>query len=202
MSANTEMLEILSGQAAHCTRCRLAGTRTKVVFGEGAPDAEVMFIGEGPGKQEDLSGRPFVGPAGELLTRIIEKGMGVPRAAVYIANIVKCRATVDQAMVRDRAPEADEIESCLPFIAKQVELVQPRVIVSLGSPATRTLLDTRTGITRLRGNWGKFNGVPVMPTYHPSYVLRNGGNQSPLRKDVWADIQQVLTYLGWERPSA
>ena len=201
MESKERMLQSLGEQVARCTRCRLSGTRTRTVFGEGSPDAEVMFIGEGPGKQEDLTGRPFVGRAGELLTRIIELGMGIPRSGVFIANLVKCRATVDLKFERDRPPDKDELASCVPFLKQQVEIIRPRVIVALGSPSAKFLLDTATGITSLRGRWGEYCGIPVMPTYHPSYVLRNGGESSPLRRDVWDDIKKVLNKLGRPVPA-
>ncbi len=190
------MLQDLKDRVERCSGCRLASTRTKTVFGEGDPDAEVMFIGEGPGKQEDLSGRPFVGRAGELLTRIIERGMGIPRTGVFIANLVKCRPTVDLKMERDRPPDRDELAACSPYVKRQVEIIRPRVIVALGSPAAKFLLDTDRGITAIRGRWGEYCGIPVMPTYHPSYVLRNGGDASPLRREVWDDIRKVLDKLG------
>jgi uracil-DNA glycosylase len=196
----TEILGALEEEALQCKKCKLCTTRTRVVFGEGNPHADIMFIGEGPGKQEDLQGRPFVGRAGELLTRIIEKGIGIPRAQVYIANIVKCRPTVDLKFSKDRPPEPDEIESCTPYLLKQIEIIQPSVIVPLGNPSTRFLLNTSTGITKMRGKWGEFEGVPVMPTYHPSYILRNGGDKSPLRKDVWEDIKKVMEKLGMTIP--
>lgn len=162
--------------------------------------AEVMFIGEGPGRQEDLTGRPFIGRAGELLTRIIEKGMGVPRSKVYITNIVKCRPTENLQFKKDRPPDQEELTACLPYLNRQIELIQPKVIVTVGGPATKTLLETTVGITKLRGNWANFRGIPVMPTLHPSYVLRNGGDKSPLRRDVWHDIQKVLQFLAWPVP--
>ncbi len=196
----TEILGALEEEALQCKRCKLCTTRTRVVFGEGNPGADIMFIGEGPGKQEDLQGRPFVGRAGELLTRIIEKGIGIPRSQVYIANIVKCRPTVDLKFLKDRPPEPDEVESCTPYLLKQIEIIRPSVIVTLGNPSTKYLLNTTTGITKMRGNWGEFEGVPVMPTYHPSYLLRNGGDKSPLRKDVWEDIKKVMEKLGMEIP--
>lgn len=195
MDNREEMLGILQEQALICTRCPLARTRTNVVFGEGNPRAEVLFIGEGPGKQEDLTGRPFVGRAGELLTRIIENGMGYPRSEVYIANVVKCRPTVDFQMQRDRPPDPQETATCSPFLLKQIEIIRPRVIITLGNPAMKFLLNTRDGITRMRGRWNEFNGIPVMPTYHPSYVLRNGGEKSPLRREVWEDVKKVLQRL-------
>jgi DNA polymerase len=160
-----------------------------------------MFIGEGPGKREDATGRPFVGRAGELLTRIIERGMGLSRDTVYIANIVKCRPTVDQLMQRDRPPDPSEVAACSPYLLSQIDIIRPEVIVALGSPSTRFLLKTGTGITKLRGTWGEFNGIPVLPTFHPSYVLRNGGESSPLRRDVWDDIKQVMQRLGLPMPA-
>ena len=196
-----ESLSSIQAEVVACQQCRLAGTRTQTVFGEGNPQAEVMFIGEGPGRQEDLSGRPFVGRAGELLTRIIEKGMGVSRSQVYIANIVKCRPTVDLKFERDRPPEPDETAACSPYLLRQIETIQPRVIITLGGPSTKFILQTTTGITRLRGQWGEFRGIPVMPTFHPSYVLRNGGDRSPLRREVWHDIKLVLERLGWPVPA-
>ena len=196
MKSKEHLLQELKEQAEQCHKCRLAETRSKVVFGEGSPEADVMFIGEGPGKQEDLTGRPFVGRAGELLTRIIELGMGIPRSAVYIANLVKCRPTVDMKMVRDRPPDPEEVEICTPYLMKQIHIIQPKVIVALGSPSSKFLLKTGVGITKLRGNWGELDGIPVMPTYHPSYLLRNGDESRPLKRDVWNDIKKVLVKLG------
>jgi uracil-DNA glycosylase family 4 len=201
MRSKEDLLLELKAQAEKCRRCMLAETRSKVVFGEGSPDADVMFIGEGPGKQEDLTGRPFVGRAGELLTRIIEMGMGIPRSAVYIANLVKCRPTVDMKMLRDRPPDPEEVETCTPYLMKQIHIIQPKVIVALGSPSAKFLLDTSVGITKLRGNWGEWGGIPVMPTYHPSYLLRNGDESSPLKRDVWNDIKKVLVKLGRSIPA-
>jgi uracil-DNA glycosylase family 4 len=201
MRSKEDLLLELKAQAEKCRRCMLAETRSKVVFGEGSPDADVMFIGEGPGKQEDLTGRPFVGRAGELLTRIIEMGMGIPRSAVYIANLVKCRPTVDMKMLRDRPPDPEEVETCTPYLMKQIHIIQPKVIVALGSPSAKFLLDTSVGITKLRGNWGEWGGIPVMPTYHPSYLLRNGDESSPLKRDVWNDIKKVLVKLGRPIPA-
>jgi uracil-DNA glycosylase len=196
MQDKEQVLQELKEQVEQCRKCRLAGTRTNVVFGEGSPDADVMFIGEGPGSQEDLTGRPFIGRAGELLTRIIELGMGIPRSKVYIANLVKCRPTVDMKMVRDRPPDPEEVEICTPYLMKQIHIIQPKVIVALGSPSAKFLLKTGIGITKIRGDWGELDGIPVMPTYHPSYLLRNGGESSPLRRDVWNDIKKVLVRLG------
>ena len=195
-------LEKLEAAVSKCRKCPLSATRNTVVFGEGRADAEIMFIGEGPGKQEDLAGRPFVGRSGELLTRIIENGMGIPRSEVYIANIVKCRPTIDFKMERDRPPAPDETASCSPWLLEQVKIIRPRVIITLGNPATKFILQTTEGITKTRGKWGEFTGIPVMPTYHPSYVLRNGGDKSPLRRHVWEDIRKVLEHLGRPIPGS
>ena len=145
-----------------------------------------MFIGEGPGRQEDLAGEPFVGDAGQLLTRIIERGMGLKRADVYIANIVKCRPP------RNRDPEPDEVEACEPFLRAQIRQVQPRVIIALGKYAAQTLLRTKTPISRLRGRWAAYEGIDLMPTYHPAYLLRNPAEKRP----VWEDVQAVMRRLG------
>ena len=195
-----QQLSELNRQVSECKKCALSITRTNTVFGEGSPNAEIMFIGEGPGRDEDLTGRPFVGRAGELLTRIIEKGINVPRSEVFIANIVKCRPSIDGLMQKDRPPSPQETEACCNYILKQIEIINPKVIITLGNPATRFILKTQEGITKTRGHFGNFNGIPVMPTYHPSYVIRNGGDKSPLRRDVWEDIKKVLLYLGKEIP--
>lgn len=196
MDDKKKRLNILQHETiGDCVRCRLHQTRNTIVFGEGRSDAEIMFIGEGPGRDEDASGRPFVGRAGQLLTAIIEKGFGIPRSDVYIANIVKCRPTVDMAGRRDRPPEDDERDACTPFLLKQIEIIDPKVIVTLGNPSTKFLCNTRLGITKARGTWHLFCHIPVMPTYHPSYVLRNGGEKSPLKRDVWDDVKKILEYL-------
>lgn len=200
-SEKAEMMGILREQALACRRCPLSKTRKNVVFGEGNIDTSILFIGEGPGRQEDLTGRPFVGRSGELLTRIIENGMGVNRSDVYIANIVKCRPTVDFRMEKDRPPDKNEVDCCAPFLEKQIELIAPRAIVTLGNPSAKFILNTKLGITSIRGKWGQYRGIPVMPTYHPSYILRNGGDKSPLKKDVWSDIKKVMKEVGWELPS-
>ncbi|MBK6608625.1 MAG: uracil-DNA glycosylase [Leptospiraceae bacterium] len=193
-----EKLEKLKQIADVCTKCKLSTTRTKVVFGEGNPEAELLFIGEGPGRQEDITGRPFVGKAGELLTRLIEKAMGVSRSSVYIANIAKCRPTEDLKMEKDRAPDPEEVAACSPYLLQQIEIIQPKVIVTLGNPSTKFLLKTQDGITKLRGVWADYNGIPVMPTYHPSYVIRNGGENSKVQQDVWNDLLKVMNKLNWE----
>ncbi len=169
-----------------------------VVFGEGNEKARLMFIGEGPGRDEDASGRPFVGRAGQLLTRIIENGLKLKRADVYIANVVKCRPTVDGLGTRDRPPEPAEVAACSPYLARQIELIRPEVIVTLGNPATRFLLKTAEGITKMRGKWHDYHGIAVMPTYHPSFLLRNGGDASETqhKRDVWNDMKMVIEKLG------
>ncbi len=195
MSANSEKLKALFEKTHNCTSCKLHTTRTNFVFGEGNPDATIMFIGEGPGREEDLQGRPFVGRSGELLTSIIEKGMLLKREDVYIANIVKCRPTVDLLKQKDRPPDVEETASCSWILEEQIDIIKPKVIITLGNPSTKFILKTAEGITKLRGNFAEYKGIKVMPTYHPSYVLRNGGPNSPLKKDVWEDIKKVLTYL-------
>ena len=194
MDKSTEY-QILKKKALNCIQCKLATTRHSVVFGEGNINADVMFIGEGPGRQEDLTGRPFVGRAGEFLTKMIEKGMQIKRSEVYIANIVKCRPTVDMLMQRDRPPDEEEIDACQDFLIQQIKLISARVVVTLGSPASKFLLKTQMGITKTRGKWHEYDGIPVMPTYHPSYVIRNGGEMSPLKKDVWEDLKKVIQKL-------
>lgn len=179
-------LPALREHMGDCRRCQLAGGRTHLVFGVGNAAATLMFVGEGPGRDEDLQGEPFVGRAGQLLTEIITKGMKLNRADVYIANVVKCRPP------ENRNPEPEEIASCLPFLARQVELVRPQVIVALGKFAAQTLLAVNTPITRMRGVWHEYRGVKVMPTFHPAYLLRNPGD----KKLVWEDIKKVMLELG------
>jgi DNA polymerase len=182
-------LGALASALAGCTRCRLAGTRTQIVFGSGSPEARLVFVGEGPGRDEDLQGLPFVGRAGALLTDIIQKGMKIDRSAVYICNVVKCRPP------ENRNPEHDEVEACSPFLVRQIELIGPDVIVALGKFAAQTLLQTTTPITRLRGRWHEWRGIPVMPTFHPAHLLRNPA----YKRQVWEDVQQVMQRLGFER---
>ncbi len=182
-----ETLAALRNHIGDCQRCKLAGLgRSTVVFGVGNPTADLMFVGEGPGADEDRQGEPFVGRAGQLLTEIITKGKKLRRHDVYIANIVKCRPP------GNRNPEPDEIGTCMPFLARQIDLVAPRVIVALGTFAAQTLLDVRTPITRMRGVWHDYRGVKVMPTFHPAYLLRNPGD----KRWVWADIKLVMAELG------
>jgi uracil-DNA glycosylase len=169
-----------------CQRCKLAPTRTNIVFGVGNPSAELMFVGEGPGADEDARGEPFVGRAGQLLTDIIERGMGMSRADVYICNVVKCRPP------ENRNPEPDEVAACEPFLFRQIDLVRPQVIVGLGTFAVQSLLKVKTPISRLRGTWQQVRGIRMMPTFHPAYLLRSPGE----KRTVWADIQEVMKVLG------
>jgi uracil-DNA glycosylase len=170
----------------NCTRCKLHSGRTNLVFGVGDPKAELMFIGEGPGADEDAKGEPFVGRAGQLLTDIIERGMGLQRAEVYICNVVKCRPP------GNRNPEPDEVEACEPFLFRQIEIVKPRVIVGLGTFAVQSVLKIKTPISKLRGTWHEVRGIKMMPTFHPAYLLRNPGD----KRLVWSDIQEVMRTLG------
>jgi uracil-DNA glycosylase len=172
-----------------CTRCKLAGGRTHLVFGVGNPQAELMFVGEGPGADEDARGEPFVGKAGQLLTRMIE-AMGYQREDVYIANVVKCRPP------GNRNPEPDEIAACEPFLRRQIDAISPRVIVALGKFAAQTLLRDPTPITRLRGRWSSYGGVKLMPTFHPAYLLRSPEE----KKKAWEDLQLVMKELGRQTP--
>lgn len=191
-------LDALSQKVKICNLCKLATTRTQTVFGEGNPHAHLMFIGEAPGKDEDSTGRPFVGRAGQLLTRIIENGLKLRREDVYIANIVKCRPTLDGLGKRDRPPEKEEVAACAPYLKEQIRLIKPQVIVTLGNPATRHLLDTTLGITALRGKWALYESIAVMPTYHPSFLLRNGGDsqENRYKREVWNDMKLVMAKLG------
>jgi uracil-DNA glycosylase len=179
--------KILSAEAAaraDCRLCKLSEKRTNVVYGEGNPDAEILFVGEAPGESEDLSGRPFVGPAGQLLDKIIT-AMGYSREQVYIANVVKCRPP------GNREPEPDEIATCLPFLKKQISVISPALIVTLGAPATKSLLQSSTPISKIRGTFCRFGEIPLMPTFHPSYLLRSPEK----KKDVWLDMQKVMKFL-------
>jgi uracil-DNA glycosylase family 4 len=168
-----------------CTRCKLHKGRTKIVFGTGNPNADLMFVGEGPGRDEDLSGEPFVGRAGKLLTDMI-KAMGLQREDVYIANVVKCRPP------ENRLPEKDEITTCSPFLMRQIDAIKPKVICTLGSCSAQTLLQTAQGISKFRGEWFDFRGAKLMPTYHPAYLLRNPA----AKPEVWKDLQKVMAVLG------
>ncbi len=178
------LLESCSSEAQGCTACRLATTRQKVVFGSGDPQARLLFIGEGPGAEEDKQGLPFVGRAGELLTKIIE-AIGLRREDVYIANVVKCRPP------GNRDPEPDEVVACRGFLERQIDLVQPRVLVVLGRIAAHTLLGNDTPISKMRGKWYEIRGLPAMVTFHPAALLRNPA----LKRSVWEDMQLVRDRL-------
>lgn len=180
-----ESLEDVRTDLGDCRRCPLADGRTHLVFGEGSATADLMFIGEGPGQDEDLQGRPFVGRSGQLLTDIIVKGMHIRREDCYIANVVKCRPPGN----RDPLPE--EAGACLPFLHRQIRAIRPKVIVTLGRVATQHLLRTDAPMAALRGRFHDLNGIPVMPTYHPSFLLR----QPDKKRDVWEDIKQVMARL-------
>ena len=181
-AGNVTSLEELRAEIGDCRRCKLHSGRTHVVFGIGNPNAKLMFVGEGPGRDEDLKGEPFVGRAGQLLTDIITKGMSLRREDVYIANVVKCRPP------QNRNPEPDEVASCEPFLKKQIELIRPEIIVALGKFAVQTLLQSKVPITRLRGNWHSYMNIKLMPTFHPAYLLRNPAD----KKLVWEDIKKVM----------
>jgi len=181
-------LASLASTAAGCTKCILAKGRKNVVFGEGNPNAELMFIGEGPGRDEDLQGRPFVGAAGQLLTKMIN-AMQFSREEVYIANVVKCRPP------GNRTPEQPEAEACLPYLIRQIELIKPKVIVLLGAVPLLYLLDKK-GITRLHGEWFEFMGIKTLPTFHPAYLLRSPSE----KKHAWADLQKVMKEFGKTLP--
>lgn len=169
-----------------CRRCRLCDGRTKIVFGQGSPGAELMFVGEAPGADEDASGLAFVGRAGQLLTDIIEKGMKMQRSDVFIANVIKCRPP------GNRAPETDEVLACQGFLEAQIKAIKPRAIVALGATAAKFMAKTADPISRIRGRFASWDGIPVMPTYHPAYLLRSPA----AKKDVWADMKLVLAVLG------
>ena len=176
-----------------CVKCpHLASSRQNVVFGVGSLDAELMFIGEAPGADEDEQGEPFVGKAGQLLTRIIQ-AMGLTRETVYIGNILKCRPDTPGQAAGNRKPTPEEMKTCIPYLHEQIDLIRPKVIVALGATAVEGLLGKTIGITRLRGNWRTYRGTPLMPTYHPAYLLRN---QAPSEKRrVWEDMLQVMEKL-------
>lgn len=188
--AGAEGLGVVRERLGDCRRCGLCEGRSTIVFGEGSADARLMFVGEGPGYHEDQQGRPFVGPAGQLLDRMIG-AMGFARSAVYIANVVKCRPP------NNRDPAIDERLACRPFVHGQIQAVRPEVIVTLGKVATQTLLETEALISRLRGTFTEYPhlSVPVMPTYHPAAVLRN----ERLKRPVWEDLKKVMEHLGVQR---
>jgi uracil-DNA glycosylase family 4 len=184
IDGNSSGLEGVREELGDCRRCPLGGLRHRLVFGEGNPRAELVFVGEAPGADEDAQGRPFVGRAGQLLTKIIV-AMGLKREEVYICNILKCRPP------GNRNPQPEEISACEPFLIRQLEAIRPRVICALGSFAAHTLLKSEAPITVLRGRFHSYQGIPLMPTYHPAYLLRNPG----AKKQVWEDVQMIMKAL-------
>jgi uracil-DNA glycosylase len=188
--AEASSLDTLRTVLGDCQRCTLAAHRKTIVFGVGNPAARLVFVGEGPGADEDAQGEPFVGRAGQLLTEIITKGMGLRREDVYICNVVKCRPP------GNRNPEPDETGACEPFLHRQLELIAPQVVVALGKFAAQSLLETKTPISQLRGNWFEYRGIQLMPTFHPAYLLRNPAE----KRVVWEDIKQVMARLGMAPP--
>lgn len=180
-----ERLAEIVQRVAGCELCALCKERTNTVPGQGSSTPELMFIGEGPGANEDAQGLPFVGRAGDLLTKMII-AMGLSRDEVFITNIVKCRPP------GNRNPAPDEMDACMPYLHEQITVLQPKVIVALGAVAVKGLLNISTGISKLRGNWHSFQGIDMMPTYHPAYLLRN----PPMKKEVWEDLKEVLRRLG------
>jgi DNA polymerase len=187
--AERETLEQIRADIGDCTRCKLCRSRTNIVFGVGSEKAKLVFVGEGPGRDEDAQGIPFVGRAGQLLTQMIE-AMGLKRADVYICNVVKCRPP------ENRTPEKDEIATCSPFLLRQLDAIRPRVIVCLGSVAAQLLLGIQKGISHYRGEWFNYRGAKLMATFHPAYLLRNPAEKGK----VWADLQKVMAELGLAPP--
>ena len=193
-AAKAAAMASLRQQALGCQKCpHLARSRKQVVFGVGDIHSPLMFVGEAPGADEDLQGEPFVGKAGQLLTRII-KAMGFTRETVYIANILKCRPDTLGQVAGNRKPTPEEMQTCLPYLLAQVEIIQPKVMVALGATAVEGLLGKTLGITKLRGHFQQFRGIPLMPTYHPAFLLRN--QSLHVKREVWEDMLQVLDRLG------
>jgi DNA polymerase len=187
-----DTLERISLDIGDCTRCRLSRGRNKIVFGDGNPQAQLVFVGEGPGADEDIQGIPFVGRAGQLLTQMIEntaakEGIALKRPDVYICNVVKCRPP------ENRNPEPDEMETCGQFLFRQLSVIRPKAICALGSTAAKALLGGKDGVTKLRGNWQKWRDIPLLVTYHPSYLLR-AYNQSA-KREAWEDLKKILHFV-------
>lgn len=190
------LLASLEAEVSVCARCGLSKTRTQTVFGDGNQRAELVFVGEAPGADEDRQGKPFVGAAGKYLTRIIEKGMNLSRDDVYICNVLKCRPP------QNRDPQAGEVEQCEPYLRRQLELISPKVICALGGHAAKTLLKTTDSTGRLRGKWHFYQGIPLRVTYHPSYLLRCQGDEERFkseRRKVWEDVQAIMRVLDGEQ---
>ena len=190
-----ERLEKLRGPVLACAKClQLATSRTQVVFGTGNPDAEIMFVGEAPGADEDMVGEPFVGKAGQLLTKIIET-MGLRRSDVYLANVLKCRPHLPPGETDNRKPTPDELATCSPYLLEQIKIIQPRIIIALGGTAVEGLLgEEKVQITKLRGTWRELQGIPLMPTLHPNYLLHNPALSE--KRHLWEDMLAVLERLG------
>lgn len=187
-------LEALRQRALVCEKCpNLVSSRTQVVFGVGNETAEIMFVGEAPGADEDRQGEPFVGAAGKLLTKIIET-MGLSRSDVYIANILKCRPDTPGQSTGNRTPTAEEMATCVPWLHEQIDLIQPRVLVALGKTAVGGLLEQEVAITRFRGQWREYRGIPLMPTFHPAYLLHN--QSLAAKRQVWEDMMAVMERVG------
>ncbi len=186
--SSEEQLAAIKSWIGDCRRCKLHAGRKTIVYGQGNPRSQLMFVGEGPGADEDEQGLAFVGRAGQLLTDIIEKGLKIPRTEVFIANVIKCRPP------QNRNPEPDEILACQPFLERQIAAIRPRVLIGLGKFSAQWLLKTAEPISRLRGRFGDYQGIPVMPTWHPAYLLRNPA----AKRDVWEDMKAVLKLLADE----
>jgi uracil-DNA glycosylase family 4 len=201
ISSREEKIRLLQeldvSEVKGCIKCGLSKSRAQTVFGEGDPGAQIVFIGEGPGKDEDASGRPFVGRAGQKLNDMIG-AMGLKREQVFICNIVKCRAYLTD-IGKDRPPSEEETAACTPYLLKQMEIIRPKVIVTLGLPSTRYLLKSKASMTSMRGNWHEWRGIKVMPTWHPAYVLRNYTEQT--RREVWDDLKKDLVEVGLPIPN-
>jgi DNA polymerase len=181
-------LDGLAEEVSGCTQCGLSATRTQTVFGDGSPTADLVFVGEAPGADEDREGIPFVGRAGQLLTKIIEDGMKIPRREVYICNVLKCRPP------GNRDPNPEEVQYCEPYLIQQLKFIQPKVICALGRHAAQTLLRSTESTGKLRGQWHSYHGIPLRVTYHPAYLLRSPGE----KRKTWEDIQEVMKVLNGE----
>jgi uracil-DNA glycosylase len=192
LAPSGDTLERICSDIGDCKRCRLSLARNKIVFGVGNPNAKIVFVGEGPGADEDAQGIPFVGRAGQLLTQMIEgtaakEGIPLKRADIYICNVVKCRPP------ENRTPEPDEMEICGQFLFRQITAIKPKAICALGSTAAKALLGGKEGVTKLRGNWLKWNGIPLIVTYHPSYLLRPYNQNA--KRESWEDLKKLLHFV-------
>ena len=193
-STKAEQLAHLGERAANCVKCpHLAARRTNVVFGVGDSEARIMFVGEAPGEEEDQQGEPFVGRAGQLLTKMIT-AMGLSRSEVYIANILKCRPDMPLGSSGNRKPTGEEMDTCLPYLRAQIDVIRPQAMIALGGTAVEGLLGPVGGITKLRGQFLEYRGIPLMPTFHPSYLLRNASHTE--KRKVWEDLMQVMERVG------